>query len=46
MTSKIKIAVSSLPSLGWWPNGISAYQDNDMMIDGAKPNQELSLIHI
>ena len=41
MTSKIKIAVSSLPSLGWWPNGISAYQDNDMMIDGAIPNQEL-----
>lgn len=41
MTSRIKIAVSSLPSSGWWPNGISAYQDNDMMIDGAKPNQEL-----
>ena len=33
MTSRIKIAVSSLPSSGWWPNGISAYQDNDMMID-------------
>ena len=43
---EIKIAISSLPKNGWWNNGIIAYHDNDMMIDGAVPNQELSLIHI
>jgi N-dimethylarginine dimethylaminohydrolase len=38
---KPKIAVSSLPSSGWWPNGITAYEDNDMMTNGAYPNQTL-----
>ena len=38
---QIKIAISSLPKNGWWNNGIIAYQDNDMMSDGAVPNQEL-----
>ena len=38
---EIKIAISSLPKNGWWNNGIIAYQDNDMMSDGAVPNQEL-----
>jgi len=38
---KITISVSSLPKNGWWNNGIVAYHDNDMMINGAIPNQEL-----
>ena len=38
---EIKIAISSLPKNGWWNNGIIAYHDNDMMSDGAVPNQEL-----
>ena len=38
---KIKISVSSLPKNGWWSNGIVAYHDNDMMSNGAIPNQEL-----
>ena len=38
---QIKIAISSLPKNGWWNNGIIAYHDNDMMSDGAVPNQEL-----
>ncbi len=38
---KITIAVSTLPKNGWWNNGIVAYHDNDMMINGSIPNQEL-----
>ena len=38
---KIKIAISSLPQNGWWNNGIVAYHDNDMMSNGAMPNQDL-----
>lgn len=38
---KIKIAISSLPQHGWWNNGIVAYHDNDMMSNGAIPNQDL-----
>lgn len=38
---KITISVSSLPKKGWWNNGIVAYHDNDMMSNGAIPNQEL-----
>ena len=38
---KPKIAISSLPKSGWWPNGITAYEDNDMMSNGAYPNQML-----
>ena len=38
---KITIAVSSLPKNGWWNSGIVAYHDNDMMSNGAIPNQEL-----
>ena len=38
---KIKIAISSLPQNGWWNNGIVAYHDNDMMSNGAIPNQDL-----
>ena len=38
---KITIAVSSLPKKGWWNNGIIAYHDNDMMIHGSIPEQEL-----
>ena len=38
---KITIAVSSLPKNGWWNGGIVAYHDNDMMSNGAIPNQEL-----
>ena len=38
---KITIAVSSLPKNGWWNNGIVAYHDNDMMSNGAIPNQDL-----
>ena len=38
---KIKIAISSLPQNGWWNNGIVAYHDNDMMSNGAHPNQIL-----
>ena len=38
---KITISVSSLPKNGWWNNGIVAYHDNDMMSNGAIPNQEL-----
>ena len=38
---KITIAISSLPKNGWWNNGIVAYHDNDMMSNGAIPNQEL-----
>ena len=30
-----------LPKNGWWNNGIVAYHDNDMMSNGAIPNQEL-----
>ena len=38
---KIKISISSLPQKGWWNNGIVAYHDNDMMSNGAIPNQDL-----
>ena len=38
---KITISVSSLPKNGWGSNGIVAYHDNDMMSNGAIPNQEL-----
>ena len=38
---KIKIGISSLPQNGWWNNGIVAYHDNDMMSNGAIPNQDL-----
>ena len=38
---KIAIAVSSLPKNGWWNNGIIAYHDNEMMINGSIPDQEL-----
>ena len=38
---KIIIAISSLPQNGWWNNGIVAYHDNDMMSNGAIPNQDL-----
>ena len=38
---KITISVSSIPKNGWWSNGIVAYHDNDMMSNGAIPNQEL-----
>ncbi len=38
---KIKIAISSLPENGWWNDGIIAYHDNDMMSNGAIPNQSL-----
>ena len=38
---KIKISISSLPQNGWWNNGIVAYHDNDMMSNGAIPNQDL-----
>ena len=38
---EIKIVISSLPKNGWWKNGIIAYHDNDMMSNGAMPNQEL-----
>ena len=38
---KIKISISSLPKKGWWNNGIVAYHDNDMMSNGAIPNQDL-----
>ena len=37
----MKIAISTLPKSGWWNEGIRAYHDNDMMIDGAIPNQSL-----
>ena len=37
----MKIAISSLPKHGWWNEGIKAYHDNDMMSDGAIPNQSL-----
>jgi len=38
---KIKIALSDLPKKDWWGSGIVAYQDNDMMVDGVKPNQAI-----
>ena len=38
---KIKIALSALPKKDWWGSGIVAYQDNDMMVDGVKPNQAI-----
>ena len=38
---KIKIALSALPKNDWWGSGIVAYQDNDMMLDGAQPNQSV-----
>ena len=37
----MKIAISALPENGWWNEGIVAYQDNDMMSNGAIPNQSL-----
>ena len=37
----MKIAISALPENGWWHEGIVAYQDNDMMSNGAMPNQSL-----
>jgi len=40
-SKNIKIAISSLPEGGWWDKGIVAYQDNDMMSNGAVPNQSL-----
>ena len=38
---KIKIALSDLPKKDWWGSGIVAYEDNDMMVDGAKPKQAI-----
>jgi N-dimethylarginine dimethylaminohydrolase len=38
---KIKIALSDLPKKDWWGSGIVAYQDNDMMVDGATPKQTI-----
>ena len=38
---KIKIALSALPKKDWWGSGIVAYQDNDMMVDGATPKQTI-----
>ena len=38
---KIKISLSDLPKKDWWGSGIVAYQDNDMMVDGVKPNQAI-----
>jgi N-dimethylarginine dimethylaminohydrolase len=38
---KIKIALSALPKNDWWGSGIVAYPDNDMMVDGAQPNQSV-----
>tara|TARA_B100000809_G_scaffold191688_1_gene190402 strand:+ start:4648 stop:5535 length:888 start_codon:yes stop_codon:yes gene_type:complete len=38
---KIKIALSALPKNDWWGSGIVAYPDNDMMVDGAIPNQSV-----
>jgi len=38
---KIKIALSDLPEKDWWGSGIVAYQDNDMMVNGAKPKQAI-----
>ena len=38
---KIKIALSALPKNNWWGSGIVAYADNDMMVDGAIPNQSV-----
>tara|TARA_B100000902_G_scaffold23599_1_gene28416 strand:- start:3226 stop:4110 length:885 start_codon:yes stop_codon:yes gene_type:complete len=38
---KIAVVVSSLPKNGWWNKGIIAYHDNDMMIHGSIPDQEL-----
>ena len=38
---KIKIALSALPKKDWWGSGIVAYQDNDMMVDGAIPKQTI-----
>ena len=38
---KIKIALSALPKKDWWGSGIVAYQDNDMMVDGATPEQTI-----
>ena len=37
----MKIAISALPENGWWNEGIVAYHDNDMMSNGAIPNQSL-----
>ena len=37
----MKIAISTLPENGWWNEGIVPYQDNDMMSNGAIPNQSL-----
>ena len=37
----MKIAISALPENGWWNEGIVAYHDNDMMSNGALPNQSL-----
>jgi len=37
----MKIAISALPKNGWWNEGIVAYHDNDMMSNGALPNQSL-----
>ena len=33
--------MSGLPKKDWWGSGIVAYQDNDMMVDGAKPKQTI-----
>jgi len=38
---KIKIALSALPKNDWWGSGVVAYPDNDMMVDGAQPNQSV-----
>ena len=38
---KIKIALSALPKNDWWGSGIIAYPDNDMMVNGAQPNQSV-----
>ena len=37
----MKIALSKLPSSGWWANGIPKYKDNPAMVEGAIPDIEL-----
>ena len=37
----MKIAISNLPNIPWWGNGIIGYKDNPAMKDGIIPNQDL-----
>jgi len=37
----MKIAISKLPSLPWWGNGIIGYKDNPAMKNGFIPNQKI-----